>query len=291
MRNTIRKATSSENTKKVSMTIKLVAAGAVLALAGGLVYVALTNSMFSVSQYEFKGNKYLSESDLMKLMGVTGGENIFKLSSAELAGCLQGSPWVRGVRVRKEFPHKMIFQIEESAPQAILEDNQGGAYLVDEMGRALQKLQGQPAEFLPVIAGDKDVDPKAYLAAVELAMTLKAEGIGKDGARAEIRGMELGGHELELAVDGLRIKIGEDRLKEKIATLLELIGQIRKLDIAVEYIDLRFDGRVVVKHITAADASGPAVEVKEGDANSHNTAGTRVRSSKDSRKPAAGSRL
>lgn len=231
----------------------------------GVVWFALTSSLFSIREYEFRGNRYLSDAELMKLMDVTGGENIFRTSSASLAGCLHSSPWIRSVKVRKEFPHRMIFLIEESAPQAVLQDR-GNSYIVDAEGKMLQALSGRPTVFLPVIVGSKDANPQAYLKAVELAGVLRDMSMGKDTGGVEISGMEHGAHELTITLNGLHIKIGEDRFKEKLAAFDELKDSIAKLDIAVEYVDLRFEGRVVVRHLSSADATDAApveTEAKE----------------------------
>lgn len=255
-------AKANENARRMPLWLRLGAAGGVLLVLVGVLWFMLTSSLFSIRQYEFRGNRYLSDAELMKLMDVSGGENIFRTSSASLVGCLHSSPWVRSVKVRKEFPHKMIFLLEESAPQAVLQ-NMGSSFIVDAQGKILQSLLGRPTVFLPVIVGAKDANPAAYLKAVELAGVLRDAGLGKDTGGVEISGMEHGAHELTITLNGLHVKIGEDNYKEKLAAFDELKDQIQKLDIAVEYIDLRFAGRVVVRHLAAADASGEAPVVKE----------------------------
>lgn len=262
MKKTARKPASNENARKPHWAFKLGVAFAVLGALGGVVYVALTSSVFSIREYEFRGNKYLSDRELMGVMAVTGGENIFSTSSARLAGVLQGSPWVRKVSVRKEFPHKMVFLVDESAPQAVLEDN-GSSYIVDAQGKVLQKLSGRPTVVLPVIIGSKDANARGYLKAVELAGVLRDDGVGKESGGVEITGMERGAHELTIKLDGVRIKIGEDRFREKLAAFDELKDKITGLEIAVDYVDLRFADRVIVRHVAAADATGVAAVEKK----------------------------
>ncbi len=281
---------ANENARRTPWWVRLAVASGVTLVAGGVLWFALTSSLFSIRDYEFRGNRYLSDAELMRLMDVNGGENIFRTSSASLAGCLSSSPWIRSVRVRKEFPHRMIFLIEESAPQAVLQDR-GNSYIVDADGKVLQSLSGRPTVFLPVITGDRGANPAAYLKAVELAGVLRDMGMGKDTGGVEISGMEHGAHELTITLNGLNIKIGEDRFKEKLAAFDEIKDQIAKLDIAVEYVDLRFEGRVVVRHIATADATGDATVEKNPGENPSNEKSPKGKSSKDKATKARPSRV
>jgi cell division protein FtsQ len=55
--------------------------------------------------------------------------------------------------------------------------------------------------------------------------------------------------ELSSIIDGMVVKVGAGEYKEKLERLLELEEDIQSRQITVDYIDLRFANRVVVKPI------------------------------------------
>jgi len=56
-------------------------------------------------------------------------------------------------------------------------------------------------------------------------------------------------HELTSIIDGMTVKIGVGEYREKLERLVELEEDIQRRKIMVDYIDLRFANRVVVKPI------------------------------------------
>jgi cell division protein FtsQ len=55
--------------------------------------------------------------------------------------------------------------------------------------------------------------------------------------------------ELSSIIDGMVVKVGAGEYKEKLERLLQLEEDIQRRQITVDYIDLRFANRVVVKPI------------------------------------------
>ncbi|KKK73583.1 hypothetical protein LCGC14_2892390, partial [marine sediment metagenome] len=61
--------------------LKAALALAVLAVAGGGLYMAAASDLFELRQVEIHGNSHLSDAELMALMRVTGKENLLMLST------------------------------------------------------------------------------------------------------------------------------------------------------------------------------------------------------------------
>ncbi|MGD8351960.1 MAG: FtsQ-type POTRA domain-containing protein, partial [Nitrospirota bacterium] len=94
----------------------------------------LANSgLFALENVDVYGNKYLSENEVVRLMGVIYGENLLSLPSDEVVGMLSESKWVREVSLRKEYPGRLVVNIEEAVPQALLR-MRGETYFVDGEG-------------------------------------------------------------------------------------------------------------------------------------------------------------
>lgn len=215
-------------------------------VAGG--YSLWHSSLVQIGEVVFYGNKYLSEEELMTLMETGKDRNLLSLSLRRLARSFSASPWIKSVSLRKEYPRRLLVRIEEAVPVALLESGRE-IFLVDDEGNVLEKLKGQSVPFLPVISGGLNRNPDTYLEAIYLAKVVKDTGLAAEKDRIGISGIEGGADDLTLSVDGLVVKVGEGQYEEKLSRLFELSDEIKRKGIAVDYIDLRFANRVVVKPV------------------------------------------
>jgi cell division protein FtsQ len=239
-------STSRRNRRRGRRGVTLLSLGAlVLALLGGF-YLVAESGVFSLRSVEFRGNTQLSRRDLMTLMGVEMGENLLKLPAREMAGYLEHSPWVRDAKLRKEYPDRLIVKVEESVPHALLR-NSRGLFLLDEEGRVLEKLAGEPPAFLPVIVDASGRKEGAFAEALALASAVRDMGLLREKESVEIAGFEHGAEGMTMRVDGMQVRMGQGMYAEKLARLMELSPEIRRRAEKVQYVDLRFKDRVVVK--------------------------------------------
>jgi cell division protein FtsQ len=241
-----KKQPSKKNQTRKTRLMKLGAALVVVcAVIAGSWFLG-RSSFFSLREVEVYGNKYLSEKEMAKMMGIQPGENLIELPSKEVAGMLLDSKWVKSVSLRKEYPGKLLVRIEEAVPQALLQvrDN---VYFVDGEGNVLEKLKSAPVQFLPVIVSDSARNPNTFKEAVNLAGVIKERGLAAEKDRIEITGVEKGPENLTMNIDGLTAKVGQGDYDEKLRRLFELSDEIRKRHISVKYIDLRFANSVIVK--------------------------------------------
>jgi cell division protein FtsQ len=74
-------------------------------------------------------------------------------------------------------------------------------------------------------------------------------GMGLSSERDQIEIVLSKPEELSSIIDGMVVKVGAGEYKEKLERLLELEEDIQSRQITVDYIDLRFANRVVVKPI------------------------------------------
>jgi cell division protein FtsQ len=212
------------------------------------VYYAKDLKVFKLSEIVFYGNGHLKDSELKRLMGIEGGEDLLMLSSDRLAFSLISSPWVVDVGLRKEFPHRLVVRVKEAEPAALLQ-KRGKMFLIDGDGKVLERLGDKGNPFLPVIIGGDSSDNETFEEALRLAEVIKDLGLSKEKKRVEITGLRGGPETLGIRVEGMAIKLGEGGYREKLSRLFELSGEIRKRNINVEYVDLRFANRVVVKPV------------------------------------------
>ncbi|UCG79206.1 MAG: FtsQ-type POTRA domain-containing protein [Nitrospirota bacterium] len=199
--------------------------------------------LFPIKDIEVLGNKHLSDNEISKMSRLEKGESIFAVRSRTVVKRLEASPWIRSVSVRKEMPDRIVIMITEAVPSALLNDN-GEYFLVGSDGKVLEK-QGDGEKFLPVIKGDPK-DRKAIQEAVKFANVLTEYGVDPS-ERSEILVDKL--ENMTFNYGGTSIKVGYGQYEAKLLRYLELKDEIARRGIPVNYIDLRYDRRVVVRAV------------------------------------------
>lgn len=199
---------------------------------------------FSLREIIFVGNTHFSEKELKELADLKTGENLLTLSGRKIYERLIQSPWIRSAMIRKELPHRLRIVIREAKPFALL-DMRRHLFLVDDRGELLEELKNSPIPFLPVITGDPFRNKEVFLDAIELAKAIKTTGLLEEKDHIDIIANKA--EDLSVNLDGELVKVGKGNYVDKLRRLMEVEGAIKKRGIPVEYIDLRFADRVVVK--------------------------------------------
>ncbi|MFC1769847.1 cell division protein FtsQ/DivIB [Nitrospirota bacterium] len=227
---------------------KLLGLFIVLGLVGTAGYFLINSGGFTLREVVINGNRNLTESQLMILMRIHGGENLVLLPIERIYERLHTSPWIREVSLRKELPARLIVRIRESEPEALLMTREG-MVIVDGEGIELEKIKEEAEHFLPVIYYSGSPGSVELKEALMLATVINDAGITKQAGRVEILGLDRGIKDMIVRIDGMQVKVGKGSYKQKLNRLYELISDIRGRDIDVDYIDLRFANRVVVKPV------------------------------------------
>jgi cell division protein FtsQ len=224
----------------------LVAVPILCVVVAGYLLSAAARSAFVVKEVVFSGNVHLSDDELRTLAGIKGGESLLTLSSADVYRKISATPWIRSVVVRKEFPGRLLIRVKETEPFALL-DMKGRLFIVDERGKMLEELRESSMPFLPIISGDPFGNKEVFSDAIRLVRAVKETGLMARKNRIEIIAQRL--NEIAVNLDGVVIKVGAGDYEEKLSRLTELEEEINARHIPVDYIDLRFANRVVVKPV------------------------------------------
>jgi cell division protein FtsQ len=237
--------------KKKNKGSLLIGITAFVLLISALVTVAYVSfikikAAFPIKKIVFTGNKHLSVDELRALAGIHSKDSLITLSGEKISQRLLKSPWIRSVRVRKELPDTLSISVNEVVPFALLDVN-GHIFLTNDKGNLLEELKDNPIPFLPIITGDPFKEKEGFSEAITLAKTMNAMGFSSEREQIEI--VLSKPQELTSIIDGTVIKIGAGEYREKLERFLELEEEIQKRKIPVDYIDLRFANRVVVKPI------------------------------------------
>lgn len=233
----------------------------VLAAAKYLVFVALpvvllvalifmasraVQTLFRVRSVVVTGNEHLTDEELKNMAEISTDENLFRMSSSRISSKLAASPWIRSVAVRKEFPDRLLIRISEAEPFALL-DMKGKLFIVDDRGTLLEELRDIAVPFLPVILSNPYQEKEAFLEAITFAKAIK-----NTGSLARKDHIEIISHkpqEMSLNADGVVVKVGAGEYEDKLARLSDIEQEIKRRNISVDYIDVRFANRVLVSPV------------------------------------------
>jgi len=204
-------------------------------------------SVFPVRHVAFIGNRRLADDELRILSGVRLNDSLLMISGSQVSRRLLKSPWVRSVSLRKEFPCTLSIAIEEAEPFALLDMN-NHLFLLDGNGKLLEELRDNSIPFLPVITGDPYNEKEGFSEALKLARLLNEKGFSSKTDRVEIVAHKP--TELSVKTDGIFVKVGAGGYEEKIERLIKLEKDIGTMGVPIDYIDLRFERKAIVKPMT-----------------------------------------
>jgi len=245
-RNTVvRNRRFSKPLERVKTVVLVTLPFILVAAVCGLVLVT-ARSAFVVDKIVFTGNVHLPDEELKSLAGLGGGENLLALPSGNIFKKISGSPWIRQAAVRKEFPDRLHILIKETEPLALL-DMKGRLFIVDEKGKMLEELKESSMPFLPIISGDPFGQKEVFAEAINLVRAIKDRGLMSRKNHIEIIAHKL--QEISVNLDGTVVKVGAGEYGDKLTRLMELEEEIKSRHIPVDYIDLRFANKVVVKPV------------------------------------------
>lgn len=215
-----------------------------------VVSLFLVSRELTIKQICFIGNKHVTEKEIISIIGVKEGHSIIYPSSRTIYKRLKQIPWIKDAIIRKDLNGTLTIYIKESTPVAIAIVNEK-AYLIDYEAQVLEdfteKLQHSQI-FLPII---KDIDPfkdtNTLSEAVKLLNFINSKGYVKSQDEITITGKNP--DSLTIYINGFQIIVGQGDFELKFAKYILINKEIQKRGLNVQYIDLRFPDRVIVKPV------------------------------------------
>lgn len=242
-RRNLRSLQRKKEKKKINFVVFLLL---VFIIAFSAAYFLIKNHML-VKDIAFVGTHHLKNDELNSLIKIKKGDELFGVSGRELYKRLKSSPWIRDAVIKKELSGRVLINVTEAVPVAIL-SIADRPYLIDREGDILEPMKEGTVLFLPVI---KDIDYKnnreAYLEAVRFVDVLHNKRVVSYDGTIEITGQRP--EDITLKLDNISIKIGAGDFDKKLERLEFVRDEIEKRNMSVEYIDLRFANKIIVKPV------------------------------------------
>jgi len=221
---------------------------------GHWVYVhLLSDSYFRLREVEVEGGRKIPKETLLSLAVMEGMPNLFSVKLKEVVKRLESHPWIEQVRVRKVFPHKIVIQVEERKPMAIIQLEE--LYYIDTRGEIFTPVGDRDEYNYPYVTGltrrvfEKDpVEAKRLInKALELLRIVSQEKVPPLGEISEIHMEKAFGIHCFTKAEGVEVKMGWEDFEEKLKRLPLIWSDLRKRGFSAVSIDCSDVTRMVVK--------------------------------------------
>jgi cell division septal protein FtsQ len=216
-----------------------------------LMILVRDSQYFALKEIHITGNEVLSKEYLIKRLSLRTGMSIFNVDIDKLYTTLTSEPWINRAKVERKLPGMLAISIQERKAFAVLVSD-GEKYLLDKDGFIIERYQGE--EQYPLIKGLKK-------GGLEVGKRIDSEKLDK-GLRVlkgiddtdiyssrEIVSIDVSDTERIAARVGQKtlLKLDGNHIEREIARLKTVAKLLKKEKGRIEYVDLSFNKRVVVK--------------------------------------------
>ena len=111
----------------------------------------IDNPYFSVREIQVRGGDKVSGNEIVTIAGLKQGMNIWKVDPAAIEKKVARHPWVRQVLVRREFPRRIVIDVEERIPKAIVALRK--LYYIDADGVVFKEVEAGENVQYPLLTG------------------------------------------------------------------------------------------------------------------------------------------
>lgn len=278
-RNTMKYSLIIKTMYKASIFIVII--GIVMTSCLYLTRYLISSPYFQIKRIELNGNRVISNTKLIKASGITiGSSNVLLLNTSKTSSAIQSEPWIKAVAIKKYMPDTVVIDIIERTPLALIakpisyKDKaiditvytvyREEFYLIDNNGVILQEIRDislypEYADF-PIIRGinapiNNSINNKvkAFANTEELIDILKFITFYKGKIENVLKVLYI--EPLEKGLLGLTLKddIKVYITKEEMDKEIDILGDIANRIISksnrdIEYIDLSFNNKVIIKY-------------------------------------------
>lgn len=209
--------------------------------------------VLQIERFVVHGNEHLSTGEVLAVLGGLRGQNLIRCDLDGWRQRLLSSPWVRDADLRRSLPSTVEVFVSERRPIGIGRID-GQMYLVDERGAIIDEFGPQYTEFdLPIIDGlsvpsdDGTITDgvRADLAARVIDALRAKPDIARRLSQVDVRDPRNAA--VILSGDVAALQLGDQQFLPRLQAYLELAAALRERVADIDYVDLRFAGRIYVR--------------------------------------------
>jgi cell division protein FtsQ len=113
--------------------------------------LVIENPYFAVREIQVRGGTKVGGREVVAMAGLRHGMSIWKIDPVAIEKKIAAHPWVRHVLVQREFPRRVLIEVEERVPRAIIAA--GKLYYVDGDGVVFKEVGKNENVNFPILTG------------------------------------------------------------------------------------------------------------------------------------------
>lgn len=211
----------------------------------------ISSPYFQVQEISVRGLKELTEKDILASANIKPDQNLLAVNEDAVIQRVCANQWVEHVYVGKELPGKLVLDVRERVPLALVKQA-GDFYLMDVKGYVFKRLGKSDEVDLPVITGvvnKEDTRSPLLLSTLNLIQKIsKSPEYAHLGTISEINVDAVFGLAL-VSDNGLYLKLGMNDFENKLKKLKTILSDLENRGMKTGYlcIDLSDHSKVTVK--------------------------------------------
>jgi len=218
----------------------------------GLACALVASPLFVLQEVTVEISGRASPEEIRSMSGIRPGMNILSLDTEVVSRRLETHRWIQHATVVKQLPDRVLIQVRQREPAAVIE-MKGDLYYLDREGTVLGRVgPGEPLDF-PMITGlGKDVgDVHRWQGGwdVQQALSLLGalEGFPVLGSVSEIHLDRSEG--LSFVLEGFPspVVVGWSGFSAKMRRFGGIFPSLASHSRSIERVDLRFSGQVIIR--------------------------------------------
>ncbi len=143
--------------------------------------ILFNSELFAATDIRIKGSEHISQETAQRLIELPENVTLFNVSDEQIVSDLKKSPWVKGVDIKREFPHTLIITPTERTVAAIVyiaADDVAWAVSDDNTWIA-------PVSLSVALDADGNVVDATGMSAAQDGSSDSSDGAGSDGADSD----------------------------------------------------------------------------------------------------------
>ena len=254
--------------RHAARTIRVLAIAAVLLLA---IYrgkdLAAQAHVLQIQRIVVQGNQHLSTGEVLAVLGGMRGQNLIWCDLNGWRQRLLSSPWVRDADLRRSLPSTVEVVVSERRPIGIGRIA-SQMYLVDERGAIIDGLTGSNDD------GTITDRVRADLAARVIGALQAKPDIARRLSQVDVQDSR--NASVILTGDAAALHLGDQQFLPRLQSYLELAPALRARVADIDYVDLRFDGRIYVRPVDRRNVRPADPTVRPAERNARPVGKTRA---------------
>ena len=215
-----------------------------------LVDAFLNHEIFAVREIKVKGGEKIGGAEIVALAGLKHGVSVWKVDPVAAEKKVARHPWVRSVLVRREFPRRVVVEVEEREAKAIAV--LGALYYVDREGFVFKQVEPGDNMDFPLLTGLEPENlayPTSFATRQRIREALRLNDLmGKDPlAVSEIHFLRQGGVTLYPMTYRLALQMGWGEWEEKLRRLERVLALWKGQEEQLGILDFNFRDQVVAR--------------------------------------------